>query len=288
MTAAILRELEAQRGSRVLVLAASKLELELLPPLYDALRDIGRTARLDVLFFCRGGVVNAARRIALLLHQFTEQLCFIVPDRCESSGTLAALAARQIIAGPAAIFTPIDPLLEASPDSSGSQPAVSAQDVRLFGEMGRNWFGLEEGEARLKGMAVLCESIFPTTLTSFYRATLETEAIALELLSLHMPDAQAAQRTKIVERLLYGHHSHSFALTREELRAMGLPLHADPPLEDLAWEIARALRGSVGGATRATLDDDWCDALLATRDGTQRRWRSPGPGMPVWKAGEIG
>jgi hypothetical protein len=281
-----LAEIEARRGSRVLVLAASNLELELLPPLYDALREIGHAERLDVLVFCRGGVVNAARRIALMLHQFTGRLSFIIPDRCESSGTLAALAAHEIVAGPAAIFTPIDPLLQASPESTG-EGAVSAEDVRLFGAMAQGWFGLEEAEARSRALAVLCESIFPTTLTSFYRSTLEIEAIALELLSLHMPEGSDALQARIVDRLLHGHHSHSFALTREELRDLGLPVHADPRTEDIAWEIARDLRGAVGGGTRATMDDDWCDAVLATRDGARYRWRSAGPSMPIWKAGEA-
>lgn len=285
--AAPLAEIEARRGSRVLILAASNLELELLPPLYDALLGIGHSERLDILFFCRGGVVNAARRIALMLHQFTGRLSFIVPDRCESSGTLAALAAHEIVAGPAAIFTPIDPLLQASPESTGADGAVSAQDLRLFGAMAQGWFGLDEAEARSRALAVLCESIFPTTLTSFYRSTLEVEAIALELLSLHLPEGSDALKAGIVAQLLYGYHSHSFALTREELRALGLPVHADPRTEDLAWEIAGNLRGAVGGATRATPDDDWCDAVLATRDSARYRWRSAGPSMPAWKAGKA-
>lgn len=280
--------IEARRDSRVLVFAASHLEIEFLPPLYDMLREIGRAERLDVLVHIRGGVVNAARRIALLLHQFTDRLTFIVPDRCESSGTIAALAAHEIIAGPVAIFSPVDPLLQGPPSSSDDRPlAISAEDVRLFGEMGRKWFGLEEAEARRRAMAVLCENIFPTTLTAFYRSTLEVEAVCSELLSLHLPDSEAAVRAKIVEGLLFGRHSHSCALTREEMRELGLPLVSDPRIEDLAWEVAGELRRSVGGGARATPEDDWIDAMLATREGSRRRRRSPDEMAPSWEAGEI-
>ncbi|MDP3748523.1 MAG: hypothetical protein Q8Q88_15900 [Phenylobacterium sp.] len=284
-----IEEIERRRGSTVLVIAATNLEIELLPPLYDTLREIGRSERLDVVFSCRGGVVHAARRIALLLHDFTDHLSFIVPHHCESSGTITVLAAHEIIAGPVAVFSPIDPLLQTSPTASdeGGPLGISAQDVRLFSQMSKDWFGLEEDEARQKALSVLCDNIFPTTLTSFYRSILEIQLIGAELLSLHMPPGSEAQASKIVDQLLFGHHSHGFALTRGDLVALGLPLRGDPAIEDLAWEIARELRGSVGGGARQAAEDDWFDALIATRTGSRRRRRSPGTPGSRWEAGEI-
>ncbi len=76
-------DIESLRDSKVLVLSASNLELEILPQLYDQLLTMGKVKRLDVVLQSRGGIVNAARRIALLLRQFTEHLCFIVPYYCE-------------------------------------------------------------------------------------------------------------------------------------------------------------------------------------------------------------
>lgn len=278
-------EIERKRGSRVLVLAASNLDVSFLPPLYDCLREIGRGARLDLLIYCRGGEVGAARRIPLLLHRFADRLAFIVPDHCASAGTVAALAAHEIVAGEAAIFSPVDPLLQ-GPGGDGPA-AISAQDVRLFGTMSRDWFGLDEAEARTRAMAMLCESIFPTTLTAFYRSALEVEAVCLELLSLHMPDDAAAAKARIVEALLYGHHSHGFPLAREDLAALGLPIAGDPAAEDLAWEVARELRRSIGGGARGSVEDDWIDGLLATREGVWRRRCSPEALGPAWEAGEI-
>lgn len=285
-----IEEIERRRGSTVLVISATNLEIELLPPLYDTLREIGHVPRLDVVFSCRGGVVHAARRIALLLHDFADHLTFIVPHHCESSGTITALAAREIIAGPVAVFSPIDPLLQTSPTASdeGGPLGVSAQDVRLFSQMSKDWFGLEEGEAKLKALSVLSDSIFPTTLTSFYRSILEIQLIGAELLSLHMPQGSEAEMSKIVDQLLFGHHSHGFALGRGDMAALGLPLRGDPATEDLAWEIARELRGLVGGGARQVIEDNWFDALIATRSGSRRRRRSPGAPGSRWEAGDIG
>ncbi len=279
-----LEELEQSRGSRVLLIAASHLELDLLPVLYDALREMGRTQRLDVLFHCSGGVVNAARRVALLLHGFTERLAFIVPDRCASSGMIAALAAREIVAGPAAIFSPVDPHLE-GPGGDGPS-AISAQDVRLFGRMAEDWFGLAEADAKARALALLCESIFPTTLTAFYRATLEVEAICTELLALGLPDSPEAARSRIVEALVHGHHSHGFALTGDDLKALGLPMRDEPEAADLAWEIARDLRALLGPGARRSEQDDWHDSILATSAGSWRRRRSPDGLAPRWEPGE--
>lgn len=283
-----IEELEARRGSTVLVFAASHLELELLPELYDTLRGLGRPARLDVVFYCRGGEVNAARRIALMLNDFTEHLSFIVPHHCESSGTITALAAREIIAGPVALFSPIDPQLQGAPSSQGERPpAISSEDVRLFSQMAKDWFGLKAGEARRQAMSVLCENIFPTTLTSFYRSILEAQGICAELLSLHMARVPAARRARIADQLLFGHHSHSYALTRDDMAALGLPIRRDAPIEDLAWEIARSLRTTVGGGVRRSLEDDWFDALLVTRSGARRRRRAQGGFEPGWEADEL-
>lgn len=281
-------ELEERRASSLIVFAASNLELELLPALYDILRATGRVERLDVLLYCRGGIVNAARRIALMLNDFTDHLAFIVPDRCESSGTIAALAGREIVAGPAAIFSPIDPALEASATPSGdAPPAVSAEDVRLFGKMAGDWFGLDQAEAARHALSALCESFFPTTLTSFYRSTLEVQQICEELLSLHRSDASGEAKAQIVEKLLFGHHSHSFALTGGDLAGLGLPVRRDAAVEDLGWEVARELRATIGGGARATDNDDWIDALLITRKGGMRRRRSPGGLAPTWEEAKV-
>lgn len=281
-------EIERRRRSTLVVFAASNLELELLPSLYDTLRGIGNTERLDVLFYCRGGIVNAARRIALMLDDFTDHLSFIVPDRCESSGTITALAAREIVAGPVAIFSPIDPLLQTPSTPPGDAPlAISAEDVRLFGKMTQDWFGLEEPEAAVKAVSMLCESIFPTTLTSFYRSGIEVKEICEELLSLHMPPDAAEAKSHIIERLLFGHHSHSFALSGDDLAKLGLPVRRDAAIEDIGWEIVRSLRASVGGGVRSTAQEDWIDALFITRQGGMRRRRSPGGLSPAWEAAEV-
>lgn len=277
-----IEQLERMRRSRVLVLAASNLDVELLPALYEECRSIGRAERLDVVLHGRGGIVNAARRIALLLRAHADHLAFIVPFHCESSATLLTLCADEIVAGELALFSPIDPLL------GGTDGATfSGLDIKLFGDMAASWFGFEQETARTESLALLCNSIFPPSLTAFYRTNLEIEQIAHELLASrrHAADAAAEANDSLVRKLMSGYHSHNYALTGGELAALGLPARSDAMTEELAWPISRLLQATVGGAQRASEQAPWIDALFATRAGVRLRRRHASALAPVWEDG---
>ncbi len=264
---------------------AINLDSNLLPPVYETLRAIDRVERLNVVVHSRGGSVNAARRLALLFNEFTDHLTFIVPYFCESAGTVMALAAREIIAGSMASFSPIDPHLTAAEGSDASGPsALSAQDIRLFRKMSQDWFGLDQDQAQARSLSILCENIFPATLTSFYRSTLELEQIGNELLSLHMPDSMRDLRSEIVRALLFDFHSHGYALTADEMRKMGLPVLRDPAIEMAAWEAVCQVRAWIGPESRRSFDDDRYDALIGTRDGVIRHRRMDNAPAGVWEA----
>ena len=192
-----------------------------------------------------------------------------------------ATAADEIIAGPAAIFSPIDPQLQSEPGQSANS-AVSSEDVRLFGQMCREWFDVPSEHAHERAFSVLSSNIFPTTLTSFYRSVQEVRSICLELLTTNQSIDASTQATAIVDKLLHGFFSHGFPLTGEDLAKIGLPARRDKNVEKLAWEISAFLRDTVGGGVRAELDDEWSDALLATPDHLFLRRRRSGHFEPKW------
>lgn len=265
-------QIEHLRESKVIVLAASNLDIDLLPPLYEQLRELGKVKRLDLVLHCRGGVVNATRRIALLFRAFAEEFNIIVPYFCQSSGTLLCLAADQIIAGELAMFSPIDPHLQGGSDADGAMSSsFSAMDILAFGEMAENWFGIEANEARTESLALLCNSIIPPSLAAFYRCTKELQQIALELLAFQLRSNSIEQREKIVQHLVSAYHSHSYAITGEELSALGLRIVRNQAVEDLAWELSTILQAHVGGAQRESLDDPWINAVIASAEKIRRR-----------------
>lgn len=279
-----IKMLESQRNSKVLVLAASQLDIELLPTLYNNLRQLGHVERLDVVLYGRGGIVNGVRRIALLLREFCDTLSFIVPHHCESSATLLCLSGHEIIAGPLAIFSPIDPALQAAdPNHDEAPSSLSSQDVRLFSQMMRDWFKLDDDEVKAQSASHLCNSIFPTTLTSFYRSTLELQQIGEQLLAFQLPEQEQSIRSKIVEQLQYGYHSHSYAITREELTQLGLKIKLDPHIDVTAWKMAEQIRANLGAGTCESLEDGWYDAIIATAYEVSGRWCHPERPSHCWK-----
>ncbi|MEW6731012.1 MAG: hypothetical protein AB1489_06725 [Acidobacteriota bacterium] len=278
-----IRKLEALRNSRVLVFAASHLEIEILPALYEQLCEISRVERLDVVIQCRGGVVNGARRIILLLRQFTDHLGLIVPHYCESSSTILSLAANEIVAGELAIFSPIDPHLNGSSGSGDNAVSTfSCLDIKMFGKMSQDWFGIHSDEARIESLSLLCQSIFPPALTAFYRTALELEQIGTELLKYQLPEQSEEYRQQIIRQLMYGYHSHNYAITRDEMAALGLKLRRDPETEQLAWEMSRMLHTIVGGGLRQSLEEPWYDVLLASRDSVKVRQKQNDGFVPQW------
>ncbi|NVE00277.1 hypothetical protein [Massilia sp. BJB1822] len=279
---ALIRQLEQSRQSRVLVFAASRLDMEHLPALYEQCREMGHSPRLDVLIQSRGGAVVAARRIALLLREFCDRLSFIVPYYCESSSTILALAADEIIAGDLAIFSPIDPHLHGGVSDDEAASMFSSMDIKMFGAMSEDWFGVSSEEARMQALSLLCGSIFPPTLTAFYRTTLELEQIGEELLAFQLPQAGEEARRKILKQLMYGFHSHGYPITRGELAAMGLNIRREPEVEALSWEVSRLIQKTVGRGLNRSDDEPWIDALMATRDGVKLRERAEGGYHPRW------
>lgn len=281
-------DIEAQRGSRVVVLAASHLDLDLLPMLYDTLAAMGDTPRLDVLLWIKGGAVDGARRIGLLLADATGHLGAIVPDRCQSSGTIVALAAHEIVAGPCAIFSPVDPALQGPIDNdSGAPGAVSTEDIRRFGEMAREWFGQEGEQAHLAAVAAMTAAIFPPTLTALYRATREVEVICRDLISRRLGADPSGAAGGIINQLMHGYHSHGFPLAADDLADLGLPVVRDADVERTAWKIAGMLRASVGGGVRDSEQDDWFDTCIATREACHLRRTGPRRMMPRWETEAI-
>jgi hypothetical protein len=268
-----LNVLERQQGCRYLILAASQLDMHLLPELYDELQGVGRVDRLNVLLHCRGGEVNAARRVALLLREFAKEVNFVVPYWCESASTLLSLSGDHIYYLPTAIFTPIDPHLLGA-DQSGEATSLSALDIREFGNMSEQWFGVASDTARTEALSLLCASVFPPTLTAFYRTTKEVRQIASQLLAFQQSANAEDERSKVVEQLMCGFHSHGYALTGPELEALGV---SAGPLRDggaEVWALSRQLQNYVGGHLRTSPEQPWCDALIATTQGTRTRRRS--------------
>jgi hypothetical protein len=255
--------------------------------LYEHLRHLGRVPRLDLVIATNGGTATAARRLALLLHDYTDRLTVLVPHRARSAGTLLCLGAHELVMGPLAELSPLDPQIGSAAAPRPGEPAVlSAEDMRAFREMAQQWFGVVRAEDRLSLFGLLAQRVFPGSLGAFYRADQLIRDMAHELLRYQLPDVDRVGRDLVVDRLVGGFHAHDYAITRAQAKDLGLRVrYADAQEEALLWTILRQCDTQLEVET----DDQRVVTLMAGEDFFARRVQvqaSAGTGPDLrWRTG---
>jgi membrane-bound ClpP family serine protease len=207
---------------------------------YEHLRRVGRVPRLDLVLATGGGSATAARRLALLLHDYTDRLTVLVPHRARSAGTLLCLGAHELVLGPLAELGPLDPQVSSAGAPRPGEPGViSAEDLRAFRRIAEDWFGADREEDRMQLVSLLAQRVFPGSLGAFYRADQLVRQLAGEMLAYQLPEAAEEDRARIVARLVDDYHAHDYAITRAQARELGLRVtHPDAAEEALLWDVA--------------------------------------------------
>jgi len=227
-----IKALESLRDSTVLVffgghIGGKRLDANDPPIIYEILRRLGRGKRLDVILQTEGGLISAARRIAVLLRNYADEVNFLVPGKARSAGTLLCLAGTELVLGPLGELSPLDPIIrsgrKAAPDASDS---ISAEEIRQFQTLAANWFNLRSEEHSMQVFSLLSQHFFPTTLSAFFRADLYVRKLGEELLRYQLPNATLAERERIVDQLVTSYPDHLHSITSAELRQLGLNARA--------------------------------------------------------------
>jgi hypothetical protein len=250
--------------------------------LFDVLNEIPQDEEIYVLLYGLGGQINAARRIALLLHSRFKHVNYIVPYSCESSFTTLVLSAKTVYTGPMSSFTPIDTHLEMYGEDAASNGSIDSEDVRLYPTMVEEWFGISLEDDAETVFASIAPHIYPTTFTSLYRSIKEQQSIAHELLNLNPTLAQQQIKKTIADKLIFGYHSHTYSLTGEDLRKLGLPIVEDNDIFKIAWDAVNNIRQIIGGGARNSLDDPRNDCLIMTTERLAIRQNFPNAFRPRW------
>jgi hypothetical protein len=74
-----------------------------------------KNGECDLLIETNGGITDATEKVVSILRAQLSYLRVVVPKRAKSNGTLLALAADEIVMGPASELGPIDPNLQLQP-----------------------------------------------------------------------------------------------------------------------------------------------------------------------------
>lgn len=211
--------------------------------LYEGLRNHARLDRLDLVINTSGGNVTAVRKLLQILHAATAHLTILVPYKARSAGTILCLGAHSVVLTPLAELSPIDPQMKGVGIQVGRPAQLSSEDIVSFRAMAQHWFDIRGEEHALSLLKILCERMFPPSLTQFFRAEQLVRQVALEALCFQLPDAHAQARQHIVDQLINGYADHSYPLTCSDLRELGLQVaEALPEEERLLWSLWKQSR----------------------------------------------
>jgi ClpP class serine protease len=212
----LIAKLEAQRGSRVILMAHRQETMSFLGfPLMryidindseEVLRAIHLTdpqVPVDIILHTPGGLVLACFQIARTIHRHPGKVTVFVPHYAMSGGTLIALSADQIVLSPHAILGPVDPQIDGIPAAA----VVSAVEQKRPEDLSDETLMLAH---------------------SARRALEQVQSGVCQLLVDDMPREKALELAKILSQ---GTWTHDHGITFEEAQALGLPVSLDMPAE---------------------------------------------------------
>jgi ClpP class serine protease len=210
----LMRELERQRGSRVITLIHRQETMALLGfPLFryidiDDSEEVLRAVKLtddevpiDLILHTPGGLVLASEQIAHALCRHPARVTIFVPHYAMSGGTLLALAADEIVMDENAVLGPVDPQL-------GEYPAVSILKVAEQKD-------LNEVDDKTLILADVAR-----------KAIAQVRARAQAILAEHLPEERARELAQVLSE---GRWTHDYPITVEEASELGLPVSTEMP-----------------------------------------------------------
>ena len=253
----LIRQLEARRGfSRVVCYVAgdrqpglaTQIGMDVFPFFYDVLSRAGKQQQIDLLLYGIGGATMAAWGLVNLFREFCDKLCVLIPFKAQSSATLIALGANEIVMSRTAQLSPVDPTVTSSFNPTlpnqipGSPPTflpVSVEDVVGFMDLIRKEAKITNEGHITELVKLLASDVRPLALGSVYRAKEQIRMLSRKLLSFHMGDSEQAKIDGIIAALTKELYSHDYVIGRREAKeVLGLKVVECPDdLEKLMMEL---------------------------------------------------
>jgi ATP-dependent protease ClpP protease subunit len=243
----LIRAIEDMRNSFVITYVCgdrqgapnAQIGEDAIRPMYDHIRDLPKSSRIDLFLYSRGGAIEVPWRMITMLREHCNHLSVLIPYRAHSAATLIALGCDEIVMGGKAELGPIDPSLNISKDrGTAVVEQVQVEDVMSFVRFIKEVAGLTDQSAIADNVHILTEKLSPWTLGSIYRTHAHIRMVAQRMLSCRYERVDEQTMTRITETLAEKIYSHGHAICRDEAKDIGLPVTNPPPeLESVLWQL---------------------------------------------------
>lgn len=224
----IYKEIEKFTESKVLCYVTGdrkNMEIQIgsdaLDHFVEHLDKIGKTKRISLVIYSRGGNTLTGWSLVQLIKQFCDEFQVIIPSKAHSTATLIALGANTILMTKQATLGPIDPSVNGplNPQAPGPNPMaripVSVESINGYIEFTKS-FGVKTEEELSKIVLDLATRIHPVVLGNVYRSRSQIRMLGKRLLSNHIKDQEKID--KILDFLCSESGSHDYTIYRGEAR----------------------------------------------------------------------
>lgn len=226
----LIRDIEAARGSRVLVYITgdrqgleTRIAFDVFPFIFEHLTRMGAMEKLDLFLYSPGGLTIAGYGIANLLREFCDSYNVIIPFKALSTATLISLGAKEILMTKFGQLSPIDPSIEhvlgptikSSPGQETRVP-INVEDAISYLELARGEGRLKEEESLSKAFERLSNTVHPLALGAVNRVREQIRFLAKNLLKKHVKNNE--KMVKIVDTLTKERFSHDYLIGRNEAK----------------------------------------------------------------------
>jgi len=230
-----LKKLEQLRGNRVIAYltgdragAQTQIGMDVFPYFYELLNQIGRVKHIDVLLYSTGGQTMAGWGLVNLIREYAARFSVLIPFKAHSTATLVALGADEIVMGPMAQLSPVDPTITSPFNPMAQNPAqpgqlqslpISVEDVVSYLNLAREEADLKTSPGMIEVFKKLSDTVQPMALGSVYRAKEQIKLLAGKLLAFHMDSSSKKKEiddiVKVMTKELY---SHDYIIGRREAK----------------------------------------------------------------------
>lgn len=215
---------------------------DIISVFYKQLEKLGKSKKLDLYLYTKGGDVLTALRLVQLIYEYTDNFSVLVPYKAYSAGTLIALGAKEVVMTKMSELSPVDPNVTSAfnptePNNKQVKIPINVEDVYSFISIAKDVVGIKNDDAMVKVFTNLTEHVHPLAVGSIYRTHALIRSIARELLLMHMDYKEEYKINEIIDTLIEKLHSHSFMITRREVKdIIKLPVtYCNDDLENKMW-----------------------------------------------------
>lgn len=225
-------------------------------PLFEVLKQIGKTEHLDVFLYTTGGATEVPWRIVSLIREFCKEFTAIIPFIALSAGTHIALGADQLLMSEISTLGPVDPTTAHAllPRDKNDQPIpVSVEDLKncikfIVQQLKDQDKDLKYTPTDMTNIVnKLFEHIEPLAIGAVERAYGLSRLVTRKVLETHLDPSKDEKKIKAIVNKIGGEYfSHSFPITRRDVE-QELELKVEKPDADLfgkIWALYEYYRGA--------------------------------------------